>query len=198
MVLTDLASTSVFSMNLASTDTLLRTSWAPGRGAAGAPNWISRKALAWLFWVWKWWLVSRKCGLKKDITLLGILQIMLFMVTELCSSIKIVVNSPCRVTCFTLFFSLSVFDQIHAILFGSYSCFINSAPCCNLCNNCILFHNHGRLPNDPNFQIISCQSFTKKSRIRETKHLSTNAGSSTDAIGGWTKNTQEPNFFEKR
>ena len=27
----------------------------------------------------------------------------------------------------------------------------------------------------------------KKSRIRETKHLSTNADSSTDAIGGWTK-----------
>ena len=38
----------------------------------------------------------------------------------------------------------------------------------------------------------------KKSRIRETKHLSTNADSSTDAIGGWTKNTQKPNFFEKR
>ena len=29
--------------------------------------------------------------------------------------------------------------------------------------------------------------FLKKSRIRETKHLSTNADSSTDAIGGWTK-----------
>ena len=27
----------------------------------------------------------------------------------------------------------------------------------------------------------------KKSRIRETKHLLTNADSSTDAIGGWTK-----------
>ena len=27
----------------------------------------------------------------------------------------------------------------------------------------------------------------KKSRIRETKHLSTDADSSTDAIGGWTK-----------
>ena len=31
----------------------------------------------------------------------------------------------------------------------------------------------------------------------ETKHLSTNADSSTDTIGGWTKNTQKPNFFEK-
>ena len=27
----------------------------------------------------------------------------------------------------------------------------------------------------------------KKSRIREKKHLSTDADSSTDAIGGWTK-----------
>ena len=34
-----------------------------------------------------------------------------------------------------------------------------------------------------------------KSRIRETKHISTNADSSTDAIGGWTKNTQKPDFF---
>ena len=38
----------------------------------------------------------------------------------------------------------------------------------------------------------------KKSRIRETKHLSTNADSSTDAIGGWTKNSQKPDFFDKR
>ena len=38
----------------------------------------------------------------------------------------------------------------------------------------------------------------QKSRIRETKHLSTNADSSTDAIGGRTKNTTKPNFFEKR
>ena len=36
----------------------------------------------------------------------------------------------------------------------------------------------------------------KKSRVREIKHLSTDAVSSTDAIGGWTKNTQKPNFFE--
>ena len=37
----------------------------------------------------------------------------------------------------------------------------------------------------------------KKSRIRETKHLSTNADSSTDTIVGWTKNTPKPDFFEK-
>ena len=38
----------------------------------------------------------------------------------------------------------------------------------------------------------------KKSRIRETKHLSTDADSSTDTTVGWTKNTQKPIFFEKR
>ena len=36
----------------------------------------------------------------------------------------------------------------------------------------------------------------KKSRIRETKHLSTDADSSTDAIGGWTKaKLAKKNFF---
>ena len=30
---------------------------------------------------------------------------------------------------------------------------------------------------------------------RETKHLSTNADSSTDTIGGLTKNTPKPDFF---
>ena len=40
--------------------------------------------------------------------------------------------------------------------------------------------------------------YKKKSRIRETKHLSTDADSSTDAIGGWTQNTPKPDFFEKR
>ena len=38
----------------------------------------------------------------------------------------------------------------------------------------------------------------QKSRIQETKHLSTDADSSTDAIGGLTKNTPKPDFFEKR
>ena len=37
-----------------------------------------------------------------------------------------------------------------------------------------------------------------KSRIRETKHLSTDADSSTDITVGCTKNTQKPDFFEKR
>ena len=37
----------------------------------------------------------------------------------------------------------------------------------------------------------------KKSRIRETKHLSTDADSSTDTTVGWTKNTQKPKFFLK-
>ena len=34
--------------------------------------------------------------------------------------------------------------------------------------------------------------FSEFSRIRETKHLSTDADNSTDAIGGWSKNTQKP------
>ena len=38
----------------------------------------------------------------------------------------------------------------------------------------------------------------KKSRIRETKHVLTDADSSTNTTVGWTKNTQKPNFFEKR
>ena len=38
--------------------------------------------------------------------------------------------------------------------------------------------------------------FNKKSRIRETKYLSTDADSSTDAIGGWTKKTPKPVFFK--
>ena len=38
----------------------------------------------------------------------------------------------------------------------------------------------------------------KKSRIRETRHLSTDADSSTDAIEGWTKDSKKPDFFEKR
>ena len=33
--------------------------------------------------------------------------------------------------------------------------------------------------------------FLEKSRIRETKHLSTDADSSTDTTVGWTKNTQK-------
>ena len=41
------------------------------------------------------------------------------------------------------------------------------------------------------------QKQTKKSRIRETKQLSTNADSSTDSIGGWTKNTPKLDFVEK-
>ena len=47
---------------------------------------------------------------------------------------------------------------------------------------------------------ITCRKSVKKekSRIREAKHLSTDADNSTDAIGGWTKNTQNPNLFEKR
>ena len=45
---------------------------------------------------------------------------------------------------------------------------------------------------------VEVTTLSKKSRIRETKHLSTDADSSTDTTVGWTKNTQKPNFFEKR
>ena len=37
----------------------------------------------------------------------------------------------------------------------------------------------------------------KKSGIEETKHLLTDADSSTDAKGGWTQNSPKPNFFLK-
>ena len=37
----------------------------------------------------------------------------------------------------------------------------------------------------------------KKSRIRETKHLLTDADSSTNTTIWWTKNTQKADFFEK-
>ena len=45
---------------------------------------------------------------------------------------------------------------------------------------------------------IGTKGVEEKSRIRETKHLSTDADSSTDTTVGWTKNTQKHNFFEKR
>ena len=35
-----------------------------------------------------------------------------------------------------------------------------------------------------------------KSRIQETKHLLTDADSSTDTTLGWTKNTKNPNFLK--
>ena len=38
----------------------------------------------------------------------------------------------------------------------------------------------------------------QKSRIRETKHISTDADSSTNTTVGWTKNCKKPNFFFKR
>ena len=37
----------------------------------------------------------------------------------------------------------------------------------------------------------------EKSRIRETKHLSTDADSSTNTTVGWTNNTQKTEFFLK-
>ena len=60
------------------------------------------------------------------------------------------------------------------------------------------------MPNEDKFEYIedlaslNVESMKEKSRIRETKHLSTDANSSTDTTVGWTKNTPKPNFFEKR
>ena len=48
-----------------------------------------------------------------------------------------------------------------------------------------------------NANAIANGIWQKKSCIRETKHLSTDADSSTDAIGRWTKNTPKPDFFWK-
>ena len=49
-----------------------------------------------------------------------------------------------------------------------------------------------------NFVMAMLQHLFKKPRILETKHLSTDADSSTDTTVGWTKNTPKPNFFEKQ
>ena len=38
-------------------------------------------------------------------------------------------------------------------------------------------------------------TYKLKSHIRETKHLSTNADSSTDTTVGWTKNTQKTQIY---
>ena len=63
----------------------------------------------------------------------------------------------------------------------------------------ILKYEQKRLQNVPNSQKMThYRDNFQKSRIRETKHLWTDAHSSTIAIGGWTKNTPKPDFFEKR
>ena len=70
-------------------------------------------------------------------------------------------------------------------------------------NLCVKHHSFNILPQ---FMLISWQSLVviwelqllrKKSHIRETKHLPTDADSSTDTTIWWTKNTQKPNFYEK-
>ena len=53
---------------------------------------------------------------------------------------------------------------------------------------------------DPNLakNLTNLADTPKKSCIRETKHLSTDADSSNDTTIGWTKNTKKPEFLEKR
>ena len=46
------------------------------------------------------------------------------------------------------------------------------------------------------FYCIHNKLSVKKSLIRETKQLLTDADSSTDTTVGWTKNTHKPSFFE--
>ena len=45
---------------------------------------------------------------------------------------------------------------------------------------------------ETSYTLKKLKRLVKKSRIREKKHLSTDADNSTDAIGGWSKNTQKP------
>ena len=55
---------------------------------------------------------------------------------------------------------------------------------------------------EPNMDQYDHRLFFKKSRIRETKNLWTDADSSTDAIGGWAKaksaTTKKTFFFFAR
>ena len=61
----------------------------------------------------------------------------------------------------------------------------------------LVFIRQNKILNTHQFQIHICDiSLFKKSRIGETKHLLTNADSSTHTTIGWTKNTQKPDFFK--
>ena len=58
---------------------------------------------------------------------------------------------------------------------------------------------HTMWAGQPGKRRVTClylEYVDQKSRIRETKHLSTDADSSTDTTLGWTKNTQKPSFFK--
>ena len=63
----------------------------------------------------------------------------------------------------------------------------------NIMNNM----NNMNIMNSFNIMIVMI-IIKSKSRIRETKHLLTNADSSTNTTVGWTKNSQKPIFFEKQ
>ena len=47
-------------------------------------------------------------------------------------------------------------------------------------------------------KLIAKKKGKEKPLIRETKHLFTFADSSTDTTVGWTENSQNPKFIEKR
>ena len=48
------------------------------------------------------------------------------------------------------------------------------------------------------FESKLCDCFFFKARIRETKHLSTDANSSTNTRVGWTKNTPKRDFLKNK
>ena len=74
----------------------------------------------------------------------------------------------------------------------------------NVCRDiCILFHSTEDCDEKCKRSIFIkrqrkaiTQRHKQKSCIRETKHLSTNADSSTDTTVGWTKNTKNPIFLK--
>ena len=68
----------------------------------------------------------------------------------------------------------------------------------NVEHNCLLEQIRHKANTYKSDKYDGMQSDLEKSRIRETKHLSTDADSSTDTTVGWTKNTQKPKYFEKR
>ena len=73
-----------------------------------------------------------------------------------------------------------------------------SVHCTMYSAHCTLYTLHCPLYNVTETTTLNTLQHYKKSRIRETKHLSTDADSSTDAIGGWTQNTPKPDFLQKQ
>ena len=108
---------------------------------------------------------------------------------------------------FTLHTLLCTLGTVHCTLYIAFiycitmltvQCKLHTAHFTLYTENCTL---HSELHTlDTAFFLFTMYSVVSpcciiKSRIRETKHLSTDADSSTDTTVGWIKNTQKPNFF---